>query len=189
MVDQRRRESDEPALSQPSVLAQRAAAGDHDAWEAIYRAVYPRLRAYLARHAGSGVVEDLVSETMLRAVKGIGTFQPTPAGIDPWLFGIARRVVVDHHRVKERNDRRDSLAVGDEAIPAPGADVVAADEQAEIRAAFDRLADSDRELLELRIIAGLSTEEIAIALGKKEGAVRTAQSRALTRLRKIMETS
>ena len=165
-----------------------AAAGDHDAWEQIYRAVYPRLRAYVARQVNADVVEDIVSETMTRAVSGIGGYRWEPAGIDPWLFGIARRVVVDHHRTSGRT-RRNALA---ERIPVPapepGDALVHEDERTTVRAAFERLAPADRELLELRVIGGLSAEEVAATLGKRAGTIRTAQSRALARLRAIMDT-
>ena len=53
-----------------------------------------------------------------------------------------------------------------------------------MRQAFARLSDADRELLELRVVAGLSAEEAAAVLGRRPGAVRMAQSRALTRLRR-----
>ena len=44
------------------------------------------------------VADDIVSETMTRAIANIAKFRPTDAGMDPWLFGIARRVAADHHR-------------------------------------------------------------------------------------------
>jgi RNA polymerase sigma-70 factor (ECF subfamily) len=46
---------------------------------------------------------------------------------------------------------------------------------------------ADRELLELRVMAGLSSEQTAAVLGRTPGAVRTAQSRALARLRQLLE--
>jgi RNA polymerase sigma-70 factor (ECF subfamily) len=64
---------------------------------------------------------------------------------------------------------------------------VLADEHAAVRRAFDRLGDEERELLELRLIAGLSADEVAHVLGRRPGAVRMAQSRALIRLRAILE--
>jgi RNA polymerase sigma-70 factor (ECF subfamily) len=45
------------------------------------------------------------------------------------------------------------------------------------------LSDDDRELLDLRVVGGLSADEVASVLGKQPGAVRMAQSRALDRLR------
>ncbi|MBV9285708.1 MAG: hypothetical protein JO176_13890, partial [Acidimicrobiia bacterium] len=61
-----------------------------------------------------------------------------------------------------------------------------AEEAAAVRKAFGRLADGDRELLELRVVGGLSAEETAEALGRRPGAVRMAQSRALGRLRRLL---
>ena len=68
------------------------------------------------------------------------------------------------------------------ALPADVAET--ADEHAAVRAAFNRLSAGDREVLELRVIAGMSPEQTADVLGKRPGAIRTAQSRALARLRK-----
>ncbi len=49
--------------------------------------------------------------------------------------------------------------------------------------AFEKLSSEDQELLELRVVAGLSAEGVGEVLGKKPGAVRMAQTRALSRLR------
>ena len=57
-------------------------AGDSAAWEVLYRRLYPRLWAYIARRVDGGHVEDTVSETMTRAVRGIDSYQPGPAGFD-----------------------------------------------------------------------------------------------------------
>ena len=174
---------DELGQARSRRVAELAAAGDHDAWEIIYRAVYPRLRAYATRHVGREAAEDVVGEIMTRAVAGVGEFRSTVAGIEPWLFGIARRVAADHHRAAGRR-RRWSRAVAAPAGAQPPDAVELADEHAAIRSAFDRLAAADREILELRVIAGLSPEQTAEVLGKRPGTVRTAQSRALGRLRK-----
>jgi len=61
------------------------------------------------------------------------------------------------------------------------------EEQAMVRAAFDRLDEEDRELLELRVVFGLDAQNVGEMLGKQAGAVRTAQSRALGRLRSNLQ--
>jgi RNA polymerase sigma-70 factor (ECF subfamily) len=176
-----------------AVLVEAARAGDHDAWHELYRRVYPRLRAYAVRRVGTVDAEDVVSETMVRAVGAIDRFTLTPSGFDGWLFGIARRICVDHHRAAERAARRRGRAAlvtnGDESAAGVSLDegLVLADEHAQIRRVFDQLTDAERELLELRVIAGLSADATAVALGKRPGAVRTAQSRALARLRVLLE--
>ena len=58
-----------------------------------------------------------------------------------------------------------------------------------VRAAFAKLGPADQEVLELRIMAGLSADEVAQTLGKRPGAVRMAQNRALGRLRALMDGS
>ena len=56
-------------------------------------------------------------------------------------------------------------------------------------AAFALLPDRDRELLELRVVAGLSSDEVASILDMQPGAVRTAQARALDKLRAVLARS
>ena len=168
-------------------LAGAAKRGDPDAWEAIYRAVYPRLRAYAARRVGPGQAEDMVNETMTRAVGAINRFEWGPAGLDGWLFGIARRVTADHLRRLERERRamgRSPVAVEGAS---PGEALEMGEEAALLRRRFGQLSPSDREVLELRVLGGLSAEQAATALGKRPGAVRMAQSRALASLRRLME--
>ena len=56
-----------------------------------------------------------------------------------------------------------------------------------VRTAFAALSEDDQEILWLRLVAGLSAAEVAEVVGRREGAVRQAQSRALDRLRGRLE--
>ena len=163
-----------------------ARAGDQDSWELLFRQVYPRLRAYLGRRLGSADVDDAVSETMARAVAGVDRFVLGPAGFDGWVFGIARRVAADHHRHSERLRHRPPPAAG-AFEREPGEALLESEEHLRVRRAFERLSSPEREVLELRVVAGLSAEQVAAILGKRPGAIRTAQSRALAHLRRILE--
>lgn len=167
-------------------LVREARQGDGDAWEALYRRAHPRLLAYARRRLPSDdAARDAVSETMARAVRGLGRFRDDGNGFDAWLSGILRHVVLDAQRAAVRRRR----SAGDEVpdVPSleagPEEDLVAGFDAATVRAAFARLAEADRELLELRVVLGLSSDEVASVLGKQAGAVRMAQSRALDRLR------
>jgi RNA polymerase sigma-70 factor (ECF subfamily) len=173
-------------------LARAARAGDGDAWEALYRAIYPRLRAFFIRRVGAEHAEDSVSETMTRAVASIHRLNLAEGGFEAWVFGIARHVSVDHHRRHQRIRRHLHLGRLLSADDVEGAtpvdhDLVVEDDHAAIRSHFAELTDNEREVLELRVIAGLSAEEAGQALGRTAGAVRTAQSRALAHLRNLME--
>jgi RNA polymerase sigma-70 factor (ECF subfamily) len=166
-------------------------AGSPDAWEALYRRLYPKLSSYMLRKVGPDYAEDAVSVTMARAVKGIGRYRPGPSGIDGWVFGIARRTAADHHRKRIRYQRQDGTAAAMESPPSSTAveePVTHAEDRIELRRAFEKLPHRERELLELRVVAELSVEQVAAALGKRPGAIRTAQTRALQKLRRLMES-
>jgi RNA polymerase sigma-70 factor, ECF subfamily len=173
------------AASEADVV-QAARAGDEAAWEQLYRASYPRLSAYAGRRAGPEVTDDIVAETWSRAIKGIDGYRWTPVGFDGWLFGIARRVIADHHRQAGKVRLIGSQRVAD-VSPAPGDDVEVAQDWAGVRRHFAELPDTDREILELRVIAGLSADQVGAVLGRRPGAVRTAQHRALAKLRVLVE--
>jgi RNA polymerase sigma-70 factor (ECF subfamily) len=169
-----------------SALVARARKGDGDAWEALYRRAYPRLLAYARRRLrGAEEARDAVSEAMARAVAGIRRFAWRGAGFDAWLYGILRHVVLDAQRAQQRKSSEEVPDVADQS-PQPADRLVHQEEADAVRAAFNRLRPEDQELLELRVVAGLRAEEVAKVLGRRAGAVRMAQSRALERLRSLL---
>jgi RNA polymerase sigma-70 factor (ECF subfamily) len=163
-------------------LVERARACDPEAWEILYTRAYPRLLAYASRRLDHERARDAVSEAMVRAVAAIDRFTWQGGGFEAWLFGILRHVVLDAHRAEGRRNR--PLPEPPQIGPPDPADLLLqGEESAAVRAAFERLSPFDQELLELRVVAGLSSEETARVLGKRPGAVRMAQVRALERLR------
>jgi RNA polymerase sigma-70 factor (ECF subfamily) len=123
---------------------------------------------------------------MARAVTRIDTYVGNDEGFAPWLFGICRHVVADTQRQTYR-PLPPGLLRADVDGPGPAEAVLDAEEQALVRAAFARLDPDERELLELRVVGGMSSAEVAAALGKAPGTVRMAQMRALGRLRTFLE--
>jgi RNA polymerase sigma-70 factor (ECF subfamily) len=176
------------AAAQPDELTvretvERALHGDGDAWVAVYARLRPRLFAMCLRRLGNREdAEDALGETMVRAVRAANTFRWKNAGFDAWIFRICRNTVVDMLRSRSRLAVLPTSEGRSENDPVEEG-VVVADEHATVRRALDRLPADDRELLELRVIGGLSSEEVAYVLGMRPGAVRTAQSRALARMR------
>jgi RNA polymerase sigma-70 factor, ECF subfamily len=188
-----RRQFERPAIEPTEArrLVDAAAAGDDAAWEALYRALYPRLRVFFVRRVGAEHADDAVGETMMKAVASIDHFDWTDAGFDGWVFGIARHVVVDHHRRQDRVRRYHHISRMFSGNKTDGAapveqELVIGDDQALVRQLFTQLTPAEQELLELRVIAGLSAEQVGEVIGHKAGAVRTAQSRALAHLRELM---
>jgi RNA polymerase sigma factor (sigma-70 family) len=166
-------------------LVGRACAGDADAWEQLYRALYPRLLAFARRRLQAADAADAVAETFFRAIRHLDRVDWRGAGFDGWVFGIARHVVADSHRGAARRARL--VRVDRSPEPAGPLEMVLQDEEAQAaRRAFARLSRSDQELLELRVIAGLSFEQTGVVLGRRAASLRTAQSRALARLRSLL---
>lgn len=167
-------------------LVERAKQRDNAAWEILYRSAYPTLLAYARRRLDAQPAEDAVSETMTRAIASIDRFSWRGVSFDGWLFGIHRHVVIDAQRAAGRAGLTE-LGEMPSSDPAALDVLVHEHETAAMRAAFQQLDPADQEVLELRVIARLSAEEVAKVMGKRAGAIRMAQSRALDRLRKLIE--
>lgn len=171
--------------------AARAAKGDPDAWEWLYRRAYSGLFGYARRRLASDVAaDDAVSETMTRALENIHRFRWRSGGFEAWLFGILRNIVYETYRFDGRarlmaeppEPHQGGLAPAD---PAEMVDAQVAQEV--VRQAFNRLTPDEQEVLELRVVAQLSSDDAARVLRKRPGAVRMAQSRAMAHLRTIVE--
>ncbi len=162
-------------------------ARDGATWEGLYRRMFPAMLAFADRRLGSREdARDAVAEAMTRAVASIERFSDRGAGPDGWIFGILRHVVLDASR---RVYRRRGRSVITEVPPCAdlSEDLVVADEHAAVRRAFACLTDRERDVIELKVVVGLSSAEIAEALGMQPGAVRMAQTRALARLRRMLQ--
>ena len=170
-----------------AALAERARAGDPAAWREVYADAHGPLLAYAARRLGDvEAARDAVSETMARALADPSAYAPEKGSPRAWLFGICSNVVMNQQR------RRPIAALPDDEVlvdlsAGPGDALEAAERAAEVRAAFSRLSPEDQELLLLRVVGQLSADDVGAALGRRPGAVRMAQSRALGRLRAHLE--
>jgi RNA polymerase sigma-70 factor, ECF subfamily len=163
-----------------------ARSGDEGAWDELFRRSYPRLLAYAGRRLPTDeLAKDAVGETMIRAVASLHRFRHEGGGFDAWMYGILRHVVIDAQRALFR-EGPGLVPEAVEAGPGPSDRALVQEDADEVRAAFVQLSAADQELLELRVVSELSVDEVATMLGRRPGAVRMAQSRALRRLRAIL---
>ena len=174
----------------PAPHRRRGPGGDPDAWETLYRRVYPRLFAYARRRLGTDEqAEDAVSEAMTRAMHRIDDVHLDPCR--PRRLAVrdrAQRRARDlSRRAAHDADRPPGAAAqaGAQRRPAPDPPdrVVGDEERRLLRLAFGRLTEDDQEVLEPRVVAGLDAQAVGEVTGRRAGAVRMAQSRALARLR------
>jgi RNA polymerase sigma-70 factor (ECF subfamily) len=166
-----------------------AVAGDEHAFTFLYEKYIDNIyRFVLYRVADSETAEDLTSAVFLKVWEKLGSYQDRGLPFRAWLFRIARNAVIDHYRTRKEVAPIDLISP--EELPKTSAladDVEKSLEAERIRRLMDQLTDIQREVLILKLINGFSTEEIAETLGKKAGAVRALQMRALNALSKLIE--
>lgn len=163
---------------------ERARLGDAAGMEALYRAYAPGLLSYLRTQVRRPEdAEDVVGQAFLEAVRDLARFRGDAAGFRAWLFRIGHNRAVDLAR---RQDRRPEVTL-DELEDRPGDDeaegaAVRNVESQRLWAAVHSLPADQRRAIALRLAAGLSATEIARVLGKRRGAVKALQHRALQNL-------
>jgi RNA polymerase sigma-70 factor, ECF subfamily len=164
----------------PLIMAARA---DPQAFARLYERYVGRIYRYCYVRLGSREpAEDATSEVFLRALRGLTGFRD--GLFVAWLFRIAHNVVQNALRQRPAQSL-DVAADRADAAPLPDREAEARAERAAVRDALDRLPEQQRAVVELQL-AGWRDEEVAKALGKRVGAVRTLRYRALERLRLVL---
>jgi RNA polymerase sigma-70 factor (ECF subfamily) len=158
---------------------------DRSAFALLYRRYASAVYRYCDRGLGDRAAAEEATQTVfLRALASLPSCRDGRA-FRPWLFAIAHNAIVDARRARRPfASLEDVLEVHDTA-PSPEALAIEGVERREITSLLARLPDQEREIIELRL-AGLRDKEIAHALGRSAGAIRTAQYRAVKRLRTLL---
>lgn len=170
-------------------LVTRAQAGDGEAFGQLYdRYVDSVYRFIYYRVSDRALAEDYTSETFLRALRRIGTITYQGRDIGAWFVTIARNIVLDHmksarHRLEITTG--DTLE-GDDHAPSPETAVIDALTNERLMAAVDQLGGEQRECVLLRFIQGFSVSETAVIMGKKDGAIKALQHRAVRKLAELV---
>jgi RNA polymerase sigma-70 factor (ECF subfamily) len=166
------------------------AAREGQAWALteIWQRHAPAVTGYL-RGRGATEPEDMTSEVFLAVFERLNGFHGDDVALRAFVFTVAHHKMVDDLR---RRGRRGESAAYD---PAADPRVEASAEAMALDAIGDQrveellatLSSDQREVVLLRIVADLSLEQTATVLGKRVGAVKALQHRALASLRRIME--
>jgi RNA polymerase sigma factor (sigma-70 family) len=143
-----------------------------------------RLYGYVSYRIGPGPdAEDVVSETIERALKYRSSYDSRRGTAAAWLTGIANRCIADQMGGRARQDLYGLDAPEGFADNLTSRTAVRAD----LARALATLDDRSRELIALRYGADLSSKEIGRILDLKPGAVDVAIHRTLGRLRGLLE--
>lgn len=137
----------------------------------------------------TGIAEDLVQETFLRAWNRAAAFDSQRGAAGPWLLAIARNRSLDYLRAQSRRVAN-TLELNETEHPARFVDFPAEalnfDLARQVKHALEQLGPDERAAIELAYFEGLSQSEIAERMAQPLGTVKTWMRRAMARMRESM---
>lgn len=146
------------------------------------------MASYL-RGQGAPDPDGLANDVFLRAFTNLGSFEGSEDGFRSWVFAIAHNLLVDDRRKAARrpvvagrplDEHSWAGSTEAEALTRLGTD--------RVERLLQELSPDQRDVLLLRIVADLTVEQVAQALGKPPGAVKQLQRRGLAALRRRLGT-
>lgn len=171
-----------------SELAARAGRREPEAFERLFDLFFEKLRRYAYYRTGDlEMAEDIAAETLTMGLENIDCFEDRGGSIGSWLFGIERNLLA---RCRESSSRASFKMLDDET-----ADVVELETEnvilktldyEELYRALDLLPGEQKDVILLRFMEGYDARTVGRLIGKRAGAVRAMQFRAVERLRKIL---
>lgn len=150
------------------------------AWEPVYRYIYFKVQ-------NRQEAEDITQETFVRTLSYLSKNHIHPGNFNNFLKKVALNIIKDRWRMKNKHGPRvrlDAINPEESAI-SDDTEIFALREL--IQNGLDSLSAEQRTVIELRIIQGYSVQDTAAMIGKKEGAVRVIQYRALHNLAQYLE--
>jgi RNA polymerase sigma-70 factor (ECF subfamily) len=164
------------------MLMDRYQRGDFAAATALIHRLGPQLHRFFAIQIASREhADDLLQETWLRIHQVRHTYR-NGEPVLPWFYAIARHVRVDHYRKALRTAAREERL---EEMPEMAA---ASGKPSDLEALLSPLPESQREVVEMLKIEGMSLEEVARATSSSVGSVKQKAHRAYAKLREVLST-
>jgi RNA polymerase sigma-70 factor (TIGR02952 family) len=163
--------------------------GDAEAFGRIYDHYVPLVHRYAYHRVGDrATAEDVTSETFVRALRRIDSLCFQGRDVGAWLVTIARNIIRDQAKSSRFRlevstaDMRDA----DRATDGPEDAVLQHLANEQLLACVRQLGSEQQECIVLRFLHGLSVSETAEIMGKKDGAIKALQHRAVRRLASLL---
>jgi RNA polymerase sigma-70 factor (ECF subfamily) len=173
--------SDQPGQALEDLMAGYQAA-DASAAAELIRQVSPLLFRYLSAHVESrALAEDLLQECWLRIHRARHTYRPGQPVL-PWVYAIARHTRVDGFRRRRRIEWHE-VAVEQLPDPPVRAEARRDGNLPALAEMLRELPDSQRDVIVMLKVSGMTLEEVARATGTTVGAVKQKAHRAYEKLR------
>src|SRR4051812_31769919 len=176
----RRRQLSHPPAGEALVgaAAERAREGDDDALRLLYLLYADNVFGYVvAIVRDEHDAEDITSEVFARLPRALSRYRVSATPFTAWLLRVARNAALDHLRAQR------SVPLAEVRASGEGAEIGARDRLDGLRSAFASLPDDQRQVMLLRLIAGLTPAEVAEQMGRSVDSVHALQHRARRRLR------
>jgi RNA polymerase sigma-70 factor (ECF subfamily) len=155
--------------------------GDRDAATAVVHRLSPRLhRFFLVKVVSRRHADDLLQETWMRIHEVRHTYRPGQP-VMPWFYAIARNIRVDHYRKTIRVEGNEQpLEAGHDVGDTPRDNAA---RTPDLEALLATLPESQREVIAMLKLSGMSLEEVARATRSSVGSVKQKAHRAYEKLR------
>ena len=164
------------------------AKGDPEAFGELYERHVKRVYNYIYYRTGRHHdAEDLTARTFLQALVHLPRYRQQGVPISAWLLRIAHNLVANWHRDHKRQMVPFEVAcAAHEADDQPGEAAERREERRELLAAIAQLPSDRQQLIVLRFVQGMRAADIAVVMGRSEGAVKALLHRTLVGLRKSL---
>jgi RNA polymerase sigma-70 factor, ECF subfamily len=176
----------ENELAKNHALVRSAQNGDVSAIRELYLGHQEHIYRFIwSRVYDPDLADDLTGEVFLRMIKSLPRYQDRALPFRAWLYRIAHNLVIDYHRKQDRRvtmplEKMDNRLVEIKSLEERTEQTVTFEQ---VQQALAQLAPHEREVIEMRFLAGLSLKETAHALDRTVAAVKALQYRGLVSLR------
>ena len=172
--------SKEPQIS---LEVAKAIDGDVEAFGQLYQLYIDRIYRYVYYHVGDKMTaEDVTDEVFIRAWKSISSCKGREQTFSAWLYRIAHNYSIDVIRKNRKEISFENVNVADDSDPEKEAEDNL--DLQNVLEAVKSLPDPQKQVILLKFIDDFENDEIGRIMGKRQGAVRALQMRALVSLRK-----
>lgn len=164
-------------------LVTKATGGDFEAFGELYDTFLERIYRYVFYQVRDQMTaEDITEEVFLKAWKAIKSCKGREQTFSSWLYRIAHNHVIDNFRSQRKNvslemDRLTSTVDIEERVELRL-------EHEQLLNMISRLPEPQKQVIILKFIEGVDNREIGQIIGKRQGAIRALQMRALKTLRR-----
>ncbi|MEN9649718.1 MAG: hypothetical protein RL094_685 [Candidatus Parcubacteria bacterium] len=183
----------ELSVEQLRQLVADAKSGNTEAFGQLYKLCYTPLFRYIYFKLGpiiasKQIAEDLTANVFVKAFTSLDKMKTASGSPMIYFYTIARNIVIDYQRKKKEDHLPEDFSMDDfetEQVSPIDFSILRENKQL-LTEALTKISSEQREIITLRFLQELSTEEIIEVTGKSADAVRQLQSRGLRSLRLLL---